>query len=100
MVVALLAYYIWILTSVWSMSGLWLWNPEEGLMWTSGAPGRFFPLPAQPGIAAVMSPAYPIDEVFYLVFMHGGIWIAWIALGLLYLFSPYRLDLRLLLDEV
>jgi len=99
-VALLLIYYIWILTSAWSMIGLWWWSPEAGLTWSSGGPGRFFPLPALPGWATVITPGLPIDNVFYLVFMHCGIWIAWIALGLLYLFSPYRVDIRLLLDEV
>ena len=69
-------------------------------MWTSGGPGRFFPIPVPSGMLAVITHGYLVDQVFYLVFMHGGIWIAWIALGLLYLFSPYRLDMRLLLDKV
>ena len=69
-------------------------------MWSSGGPGGFFPLPFPPGIAAVITPGLPIDNVFYLVFMHGGIWIAWIALGLLYLFSPYRVDIRLLHNKI
>ncbi len=95
----LLVYYIWILVSAFSLC-CWWWSLEEGLMWTSGGPGRFFPFPAQPGIAGVLTHGYLVDQVFYLVFMHGGIWIAWIALGLLYLFSPYRVDIRLLLDKV
>jgi hypothetical protein len=95
----LLVYYIWILISAWLIGGWW-WSLEEGLMWTSGGPGRFFPLPAPPGIAAVLTHAFLVDNIFYLVFMHCGIWIAWIALGLLYLFSPYRVDIRLLLDKV
>jgi hypothetical protein len=98
-VAAFLAYYIWILTSAFSMGGWW-WSPEEGLMWVSTIPGRFLPIPAPPEGYGVLSYGYPIDQVFYLVFMHGGIWIAWIALGLLYLFSPYRIDLRLLHDRV
>ena len=99
-VALLLVYYILILTFAWLMSGLWWWNLEEGLMWSSGGPGIFFPIPFPPGMAGVETPAYPVDQVFYLVFMHCGIWIAWIALGLLYLFSPYRVDIRLLLDRV
>ena len=99
-VALLLVYYIWILTSAWSMSGLWWWSLEEGLMW-SRAGLRFFPIPFMSEIgAAVISPAHPIEQIFYLVFMHCGLWVAWIALGLLYLFSPYRLDIRLLLGKV
>ena len=102
-VALLLVYYIWILTSAWSMSGLWWWSLDEGLMWSSG-PGRFFPIPAPPGaqiiIALGITHGYPVDHVFYLVFMHGGIWIAWIALGLLYLFLPYQVDIRLLLNRI
>lgn len=98
-VALLLIYYIWILTSAWLMSGLWWWSPEEGLMWISTIPGRFLPIPAPPGGYWVLSHASLVDNIFYLVFMHGGIWMVWIALGLLYLFSPYRVDLRLLLDK-
>ncbi len=98
MAAALLAYYIWILTSAWSNVG-WRWSPEEGLMWISTIPGRFLPIPAPPGGYWVLSHASLVDNIFYLVFMHGGIWMVWIALGLLYLFSPYRVDLRLLLDK-
>jgi len=99
-VALLLVYYILILAFAWSMSGSWWWSLEEGLMWSSGGPGIFFPIPFPPGMAGVITPAYLVDQVFYLVFMHGGIWIAWISLGLLYLFSPYRIDLRLLRDRV
>jgi len=85
------------------MIGLWWWSLEEGLMWSFG-PGRFFPIPAPPGaqifIALGITHGYLVDHVFYLVFMHGGIWIAWIALGLLYLFLPYQVDIRLLLDRI
>ena len=99
-VALLLVYYIWILASAWSMSGSWWWSLEEGLMWISTIPGRFFPIPAPPGGYWVISHASLVDNVFHLVFMHGGIWVAWIALGLLYLFSPYRVNIRLLLDKV
>ena len=99
MVALLLVYYIWILISAWFIGGWW-WSLEEGLMWSSLPPGRFLPIPAPSGGYQVFSRAYLIDQIFYLVFMHGGIWIAWIALGLLYLFSPYRIDIRLLLDRV
>ncbi|MGY5862367.1 MAG: hypothetical protein RTU09_08345 [Candidatus Thorarchaeota archaeon] len=98
-VALLLVYYIWILVSAFSLC-CWWWSLEEGLMWTSGGPGRFFPIPVPPGMLAVLTRGYPVDQVFYIVFMHGGIWIAWIALGLLYLFSPYRIDMRLLLNKV
>ena len=99
-VAILLVYYILILAFAWLMSGSWWWSLEEGLMWSSGGPGMFFPIPFPSGMLGVITPAYPVDQVFYLIFMHWGIWIAWIALGLLYLFSPYRLDMRLLLDRV
>ena len=99
-VALLLVYYIWILASAWSMSGSWWWSLEEGLMWSSTIPGRFFPIPSPPGGYWVISHASLVDNIFYLVFMHWGIWIAWVALGLLYLFSPYRVDIRLLLDKV
>lgn len=94
-----LVYYIWILVSAFSMGGWW-WSLEEGLMWTSSIPGRFLPIPAPPEGYWVISHGYLVDQVFYLFFMHIGIWIVWVALGLLYLFSPYRLDIPLLLDEV
>ncbi len=99
-VALLLVYYILILAFAWSLSGLWWWSLEEGLMWSSGGPGMFFPIPFPPGMLGVITPAYLVDQVFYLIFMHGGIWIVWVALGLLYLFSPYRVDIRLLLDKV
>ena len=97
-VALLLVYYIWILVSVWSMGGWW-WNLEAGLTWSSSPSGRFLPIPALPGMFAMISHASLIDNVFYLVFMHNGRWMAWVALGLLYLFSPYRMDIRLLLDK-
>ena len=95
----LLVYYIWILVSAFSMVGWW-WSLEEGLMWSSLPPGRFLPIPASPGPYMAISHASLVDQVFYLVFMHGGIWIAWIALGLLYLFLPYQVDIRLLLNRI
>jgi hypothetical protein len=70
-VVLLLVYYVWILLSAWSMSFLWWWNLEEGLMWTVGG-GSFFPVP-RVGITAVITRSGFIDQVFYLIFMHGGI---------------------------
>ena len=97
-VALLLVYYIWILVSAFSQC-CWWWSLEEGLMWTSGGPGMFFPIPVPPGILAVITHGYLVDQIFYIMFMHGGIWIAWIALGLLYIFSPYRVNLRLLLDK-
>jgi hypothetical protein len=99
MVALLLVYYIWILVSAFSMDG-WRWSLEEGLMWSSGGPGRFFPISTPPGNLAIMTQAFLVDQAFYIMFMHCGIWIAWIALGLLYLFSPYRVDLRLLLNKI
>jgi len=87
-----LVYYVWILLSAWSMSILWGWNLEGGLMWTSGGAGRFFPIPLGPGEMTIVTSASIIDQVFYLVFMHSGIWVLWIILGLLYIFSPYRLN--------
>ncbi len=87
-----LVYYVWILYSAWSMSDLWSWNLEDGLIWSSGGFGMFFPIPIEPGMAAVITQAGIIDQVFYLVFIHSGIWILWIILGLLYIFSPYRLN--------
>ena len=98
-VALLMTYYIWILVSAYLMGGWW-WSLEEGLMWSSGGPGRFFPIPIPPGMLAVITHGYLVDQVFYPVFMLNGIWIAWITLGLLYLFSPYQIDLRLLLDRV
>jgi hypothetical protein len=94
-----LVYYIWILVSAFSMGGWW-WSLEEGLMWSSGGPGRFFPIPTTPGNLAIITHGYLVDQVFYLIFMHIGIWIVWVALGLLYIFSPYRVDIRLLYAEV
>jgi hypothetical protein len=99
-VVLLLLYYVWILLSAWSMSGMWWWSLEEGLMWSHGGPGSFFPIPSVGGIAAVITPANLIDQVFYLIFMHSGIWIVWIIFGLLYLFSPYRLDVRVVIERL
>jgi len=89
-----LVYYIWILVSAFSMGGWW-WSLEEGLMWSSGGPGGFFPIPTPPGNLAIITHGYLVDQVFYLIFMHIGIWIVWVALGLLYIFSPYRVDIRL-----
>jgi hypothetical protein len=98
-VALLLVYYIWILISAWIIGGWW-WSFEEGLMWSGLPPGRFLPIPAPSGGYLALSHGYLVDQVFYLMFMHCGIWIVWIALGLLYLFSPYRVDMRLLLNKV
>lgn len=91
-VAILLVYYVWILLSAWSMSYSWSWSLDEGLTWSSGGPGSFIPIPSRPGYLAVITRAYLIDQIFYLIFMHGGIWIVWIILGFLYVFSPYRLE--------
>ena len=92
-IVLLLGYYTWILTSAWAMSDLWYWNIEEGLIWIRGGVGFIpFPFRTETGIA-IPSRAHPIIETFYLVFMHNGIWIAWIIFGLsylLYLLRSYR----------
>ena len=98
-VALLLIYYIWILVSALFLGGWW-WSLEEGLMWATTGPGRFFPIPSPSGNLMALSHGYLVDEVFYLVFMHCGLWVAWIALGLLYLFSPYRVSMRLLLNKV
>ncbi|MHA1862714.1 MAG: hypothetical protein ACTSWA_03015 [Candidatus Thorarchaeota archaeon] len=87
-----LIYYVWILFSAWFMSGLWSWNIGSGVTWTSGGPGMFFPIPMGPGMLTVITTANIIDQIFYLIFMHNGIWILWILLGSLYIFSPYRLN--------
>ncbi len=99
MVALILVYYIWILISAWFIGGWW-WSLEEGLMWSSLPPGRFLPIPAPSGGYQALSHGYLIDQVFYIMFIHCGIWIVWVALGLLYLFSPYRIDIRLLLDRI
>ena len=77
----LLIYYLFILFSAWSTSHLWSWTIENGLQWSSGGAGSFFPIPSGPGILTVISPASLIDQVFYLIFMHCGIWIFWTLLG-------------------
>jgi len=89
-----LIYYLWVLYSAWSKSNSWSWNLEEGVVWTSGSAGWFFPIPLDPGMLAVLSPAFITDQIFYLIFMHGGLWILWIVLGVLYIFSPYRLNME------
>jgi hypothetical protein len=91
-VLLLLIYYVWILFSAWSMVGFWSWSPDGGLEWSSGGPGSFVPVPSEPGHLMYISKGYLVDQVFYLVFMHSGIWALWIILGILYLFSPYRLE--------
>jgi hypothetical protein len=91
-VVVLLIYYSWILFSAWSVSYLWGWSFEGGVMWSSGGPGTFFPFPRPPGEATVVTTASLLDQAFYLVFMHSGIWIIWIIIGVLYLVSPYRIE--------
>lgn len=90
--VILLIYYVWILFSAWFLFGFWGWSFENGLIWSSGGPGSFIPIPSEPGHLAVITSGHLIDQVFYLIFMHYGIWIVWILLGILYLFSPYRLE--------
>lgn len=90
-VAILLIYYVWILFSAWSIPG-WSWSFEGGLVWSSGLPGSFIPIPSGPGGLMYVSSAHLIDQIFYLIFMHSGIWIVWITFGFLYLFSPYRLE--------
>ena len=92
-----LVYYIWILYAAWSKSLYWSWSLEGGVIWTSGGPGMFFPLPLDPGWMTVLTPANIIDQIFYLVFMHSGIWI---LLGILYVFSPYRLNVRIVMKKL
>ena len=87
-----LIYYVWILFSAWFMSGSWSRNIGSGVTWTSGGPGMFFPIPMEAGILAIITTAGIVDQIFYLVFMHNGIWILWLVLGFLYIFSPYRLN--------
>jgi len=87
-----LIYYVYILYFAWSMSGQWWWSFGEGLMWSSGGPGMFFPIPMGPGMLAIITSANIVDQIFYLVFMHNGIWILWVVLGFLYVFSPYRFN--------
>jgi hypothetical protein len=60
----------------------------------------FIPFPMEPGIATVITQAYLTDQVFYLIFMHNGIWIVWIILGILYLFSPYRIDAGVVIGRI
>ncbi|MHA2067791.1 MAG: hypothetical protein ACXABY_25795 [Candidatus Thorarchaeota archaeon] len=67
---------------------------SKGVTWSSGSPGTFFPFPSPAGDLTIITYANPIDQVFYLVFMHGGIWAFWFGIGLLYILSPYRLNLR------
>lgn len=93
-VAILLVYYAWILLSAWSMSYSWSWSLDEGLTWPSGGGGSFIPIPSRPSNlgAPMVTLASMTDQIFYLIFMHSGIWIVWITLGVLYLFSPYRLE--------
>ena len=95
----LLTYFIWILIFAWSIQNQWSWSLERGLWWTSGGPGQFFPIPRVPGEMTVVTPGYLHDHIFYLLFMHFGIWIFWISLGFLFL-SPYRINLRLLFVSI
>ncbi len=53
-----------------------------------------FPIPLPPGIASVIGPANPLDSLIYLVFLQGGIWVAWLILLGLYVFSPYAVKLK------
>lgn len=107
----ILIYYIWILVFAFSLlvrwdpelglkwSSVWWWDPEQGLIWSSGGPGQFFPIPKSPGMLTVITPAYPHDQIFYLIFMHNWIWIIWVFLGLLFV-SPYRINLRTLFVSI
>ncbi len=95
-VVVLLIYYLWILCSALLMYGSWGWSFERGLEWSSGGPGSFFPVPSPPGHLTVITPAVLVDQVFYLVFMHSVTWIFWIIIGVLYSFSPYRIERTIL----
>ncbi len=61
----------------------------EGIYWTAGYAGSFFPIPHPPGLATVMTPASLLDTIIYLIFLQGGIWILWLTFFILYVFSPY-----------
>ncbi|MFW9889202.1 MAG: hypothetical protein ACFFER_13535 [Candidatus Thorarchaeota archaeon] len=97
-VLILLIYYIWIIVSAFSMRDWW-WSTDSGVTWERRNPGLFVPFPLPPGDTWGLSFAYPTDQLFYLVFMFRGAWLLWIAVGLLYIFSPYRLN-QLYLSKV
>ncbi|MFQ5834226.1 MAG: hypothetical protein ACE5H4_16095 [Candidatus Thorarchaeota archaeon] len=99
LVALLLLDYMWILNFAWSTIGWW-WSPEGGLWWSSGGPGQFFPFPKPPGMLTVITRASPFDQVFYPMFMHGYVWIFWMFLGWIYIFSPYRLNTGLMLSRI
>lgn len=94
----LLAYFIWILefTLRQNISG----NYWTGVWWTSGGPGSLLPIPRPAGEAAIMTPARPIDVFFYLGFIHNGVWVIWVVLLLLYIFSPYFVDFGVLYNKL
>lgn len=94
-ILLLLIYYVWIIGSALSMRDWW-WSTDSGVTWERRNPGLFVPFPLPPGDSWGISYAYPTDQLFYLVFMFRGVWLLWIAVGLLYIFSPYRLNQRYL----
>ena len=98
-VALILIYYIWILVFAWSMSSSWQWDSEQGLMWSSTPPGQFFPIPRLPGPFQAFSTAYLHDQIFYIIFMHNGLWIVWLFLGFLVL-SPYRINMHMLFISI
>ena len=92
LIFALFIYYLWLLTSAWA----WHLHGDfiNGVFWPSLPAGTLFPIPTPSGPFMAITRAYPIDAFIYLVFIYNVFWILWTSLSLLYIFSPFKIDIH------
>ncbi|MBN2229518.1 MAG: hypothetical protein JW779_07960 [Candidatus Thorarchaeota archaeon] len=64
-------------------------NLEDGFEW--GSPGHvLFPFPYEwQTMVPVTQPLNPLETFTYVLFIANGLWLLWVTIGLLYIFSPY-----------
>ncbi|MHA2024380.1 MAG: hypothetical protein ACW98U_00660 [Candidatus Thorarchaeota archaeon] len=97
LVVGLLFYYGYILvfayywqSAYYLIGGLLYWN----------AYGHFLPIPTTPGDMDIITYAGPIETAFYIVFIYDGVWIVWITLTLVFVFSPFTNEIRSIISKI
>lgn len=75
-------------------------NPLGGFFWPH--PNMvLFPIPMDFGSwLPTISPLNPIDAFIYTVFIYGGLWIIWSAVGILYVVYPYVPPLKKRVDAL
>ncbi|MFQ5834225.1 MAG: hypothetical protein ACE5H4_16090 [Candidatus Thorarchaeota archaeon] len=98
LVAVLLLYFIWLLDFAW---GAWtIGNRLGDMTWSYTPPGSLIPIPRFAGFLTSRSYVYPVDALFYLVFVNDGVWIIWVVLALSYVVWPLRFDIRKRVREV